>query len=64
MGIAVYVGQAEQWLPTTTLPCDTHVIPKQGASRFQSFVDLQLGPNVVVVLKAVYLGNEPVRLLA
>jgi hypothetical protein len=50
VGIAFLVGHAEQWLSSTTLPCDVHAIPELGASRFQGFVDLQLGPDVVVVL--------------
>ena len=62
VGIAFLVGHAEQWLSNTTLPCDVHAIPVLGASRFQSFVDLQLDPDVVVVLHAVYLGGESVRI--
>jgi hypothetical protein len=62
MAIAFFVGHAEQWLSSTTLPCHVHVIVELGASRFQSGVDLHLGADVVVVLQAVNLGDESMRI--
>ena len=64
MGIAFLVGHAEQWLASTSLPCDVNVIVELHASRFQSCVDVQLGPDVIVVLQAVNPGDEPMRILA
>ena len=64
VGIAFLVGHAEQWLASTILPCDVNVIVELQASRLQSCVDVQLGPDVIVVLQAVNLGDEPMRIVA
>ena len=64
MGIAFLVGHAEQWLASTSLPCDVNVIVELHTSRLQSCVDVQLGPDVIVVLQAVNLGDEPMRIVA